>query len=216
VSKLHTGALADYGMLCEEELDWRLEDSHRYHESGGRETIDVGVVNLPEGTYASPTSLASSQVGVVVGAMTPGGEVTVDLNAPQPAPLPSVRTPTWELVIAYARARYTDCSWLKFVLADMHVRDYQGRAKYGVPLASDNGRDHLIDAYQEIMDFAVYLASELNRRDVPLSLEFGDLARERGEVFDPNEGDLLDLFHEAVASVVSLRRIITERDGAKP
>lgn len=150
------------------------------------------------------------------GLVAPGGELTVDLNAPQPAPLPSARTPTWELVIAYARASYTDCNWLKSVLADMHVRDYQGRAKYGVPLASDNGRDHLIDAYQEIMDFAVYLASELDRRGVSLSLEFGDLAHERGEVFDPNEGDLLDLFHEAVASVVSLRRIITERDRAKP
>lgn len=54
------------------------------------------------------------------------------------------------------------------VLEDMHARDRVGRERYGVALTSGNGRDHLIDAYQEALDLAAYLAAELDEHGVGL------------------------------------------------
>ena len=58
----------------------------------------------------------------------------------QPDPKPNDGTPIWALVIA-----------------DMKARDRFGRDRYGTPLQSYNGRDALRDAYEEILDAAVYL-----------------------------------------------------------
>lgn len=69
---------------------------------------------------------------------------TENLSTPQPPPKPGTAAPTWELVIA-----------------DMKARDDFGRAKYGTPLRSDNGRDHLVDAYQEALDLCVYLRAAI-------------------------------------------------------
>jgi hypothetical protein len=65
-------------------------------------------------------------------------------SAPQPNQLPAV----WDLV-----------------LADMRQRDADGRAKYGTPLQPHNGRDALVDAYQEALDLAVYLRQAIYERD---------------------------------------------------
>lgn len=43
------------------------------------------------------------------------------------------------------------------ILDDMRAREAAGIARYGVPLTADNGRDHLLDAYQEALDLLVYL-----------------------------------------------------------
>ncbi len=51
------------------------------------------------------------------------------------------------------------------VLADMGARDAEGRRKYGTPLQPDNGRDALIDAYQEALDLVVYLRQAIYERD---------------------------------------------------
>jgi hypothetical protein len=42
------------------------------------------------------------------------------------------------------------------VIADMRERDVLGIAKYGTPLQPFNGRDPLVDMYQEGMDLAKY------------------------------------------------------------
>lgn len=63
-----------------------------------------------------------------------------DLNREQLAPNPNSGRPVWEMVIE-----------------DMQARDLAGRAKYGVPLQAGNGRDALLDAYQESLDQTVYL-----------------------------------------------------------
>ena len=68
-------------------------------------------------------------------------------NTPQPKPKTTTSTAVWDLVIA-----------------DMKERDHIGRAKYGVPLQHDNGRDHLVDAYQEALDLAVYLRAAIEAR----------------------------------------------------
>ena len=43
------------------------------------------------------------------------------------------------------------------VIKDMQTRDHIGVARYGTRLQSFNGRKALVDAYQEVLDLAVYL-----------------------------------------------------------
>ncbi len=50
------------------------------------------------------------------------------------------------------------------VMEDLRERKAMGKKKYGVAHQHDNGRDHLIDAYQEILDAAVYLRAEIEKR----------------------------------------------------
>lgn len=65
----------------------------------------------------------------------------------QPPPQPNTSKPIWELVIA-----------------DMYERDHVGRQRYGTPLQTNNGRDALVDAYQEALDLAVYLRQAIEER----------------------------------------------------
>lgn len=64
----------------------------------------------------------------------------------QPAPTGDGQ-PVWDLVID-----------------DMRERDNLGRQRYNTPLRSWNGRDALVDAYQEVLDLAVYMRQELEER----------------------------------------------------
>lgn len=65
----------------------------------------------------------------------------------QPAPTPNGSRPIWELVVE-----------------DMQERDRVGRQRYGTPLQAHNGRDALVDAYQEALDLAVYLRQAIEER----------------------------------------------------
>ena len=65
----------------------------------------------------------------------------------QPPPVPTQSRPVWELVIE-----------------DMQARDHIGRELYGIPLQCHNGRDALIDAYQEALDLCVYLRQVIEER----------------------------------------------------
>lgn len=47
------------------------------------------------------------------------------------------------------------------VVADMEERNRLGTEKYGKPLQIGNGRVPLVDAYQEILDLAVYLRQQI-------------------------------------------------------
>ncbi len=66
----------------------------------------------------------------------------------QPPPKPNAGPPVWDLVIQ-----------------DMRDRDLVGRERYGTPLQPHNGRDALVDAYQEVLDAAVYLRQAIYERD---------------------------------------------------
>ena len=88
----------------------------------------------------------------------------------QPPPVVTDRRPTWEIVIAHVAQLQHDGAHaalcveedvFPLVLTDMRERDALGRERYGTPLTSGNGRDHLIDAYQELLDGCVYLMNEL-------------------------------------------------------
>ncbi len=74
------------------------------------------------------------------------------LTTPQPAPKPNTEVSVWDLVIT-----------------DMKSRDDFGRKKYGTPLQPNNGRDSLVDAYQEALDLCVYLRQEIEERKRCLS-----------------------------------------------
>jgi len=47
------------------------------------------------------------------------------------------------------------------VLEDIRVRDEFGKQKYGTRLQPFNGRDPLIDGYQEALDLTVYLRAAI-------------------------------------------------------
>jgi hypothetical protein len=67
---------------------------------------------------------------------------------PQPAPIKTEsEEDVWDLVIE-----------------DMKDRSVFGIKKYGTPLQVSNGRDSLVDAYQEALDLCVYLRQEIERR----------------------------------------------------
>jgi len=54
----------------------------------------------------------------------------------------------------------------KMVLTDVINRSIHGRSIYGGFLTADNGRDNLVDAYQEAIDLVLYLRAEIERRHV--------------------------------------------------
>lgn len=63
-----------------------------------------------------------------------------NLNKYEPAPIANESTPIWDLV-----------------KSDIEERNEAGIEKYGVALQANNGRNPLIDAYQEALDLVVYL-----------------------------------------------------------
>lgn len=52
----------------------------------------------------------------------------------------------------------------KLVLKDMQDRIDMGFIKYGTVLKAHNGRDPLLDAYEEVIDLAMYLRQEIYER----------------------------------------------------
>lgn len=66
------------------------------------------------------------------------------LNKEEPAPKPSEHPAVWGLVIK-----------------DMQDRDHFGAQKYGQRLKPHDGRNTLVDAYQEVLDLAVYLRKKI-------------------------------------------------------
>lgn len=75
--------------------------------------------------------------------------MTTRVTTEQPAPVMNTRRPLWGLVVD-----------------DMRARDLEGRRRYGTPLQAGNGRDSLVDAYQEALDLVVYLRQVMAERDL--------------------------------------------------
>ena len=70
------------------------------------------------------------------------------VNSPEPDPVKNNHPAVWDLV-----------------KKDMAERDAIGEQKYGTRLQPHNGRDALVDAYQEVLDLAVYLRQAIYERD---------------------------------------------------
>ena len=54
---------------------------------------------------------------------------------------------------------------LDLVRQDFEDRAETGKAKYGTYLRANNGRDALMDAYQEAVDLCMYLRQAMFERD---------------------------------------------------
>jgi len=50
------------------------------------------------------------------------------------------------------------------VIKDLQDREVVGIKRYGTPLQTENGRDALMDAYQEALDLVMYLKQVLLER----------------------------------------------------
>ncbi len=85
-------------------------------------------------------------------------------NTPEPPPKPINRPASWPQVIEFLQAHFTETPERLALEAAMTERHAIGTQKYGVPLTAGNGRKHLVDAYQEALDLAVYLRTELEER----------------------------------------------------
>ena len=101
----------------------------------------------------------------------------------QPPPKTTDRRPSWDIVVSYVDQLRRENAHVVFgvagdviglVLSDMRERDAVGRQRYGTPLTSGNGRDHLVDAYQELLDSCVYLMNELDEHGVDLSTHLAE------------------------------------------
>lgn len=66
---------------------------------------------------------------------------------PQPAPVRNQHPAVWDAVVE-----------------DIRARDAAGEKKYGVRLQPFNGREAVVDAYQEALDLAVYLKQAILER----------------------------------------------------
>ena len=53
----------------------------------------------------------------------------------------------------------------QLVIADLLEREKRGIAKYGRTLETHNGRNALVDAYEEALDLAQYLKQEILERE---------------------------------------------------
>lgn len=70
------------------------------------------------------------------------------VNEKQPKAVPNESPAIWDLVVN-----------------DMLDRDDMGKRKHGTRLQAGNGRDALIDAYQEALDLVVYLRQAIEERN---------------------------------------------------
>lgn len=54
---------------------------------------------------------------------------------------------------------------LPLVLYDLYQRVEKGKKEYGEPLKTFNGRNALRDAYEEVLDLAMYLRQQLEEQE---------------------------------------------------
>ncbi|RKH13779.1 hypothetical protein D7X74_21260 [Corallococcus sp. CA047B] len=136
---------------------------------------------------------------------------------PQPAPAANDKAAVWDLVAQdleqdegrLAAGPMPSRPWAErhvvaLVRADAKARDVYGREHYGTPLQAGNGRDALVDAYQEALDLAVYLRQALEEQ--------------RESAFTPDRQDyvvehLTLLYANARGTVRHLRWLLYARDG---
>ena len=55
---------------------------------------------------------------------------------------------------------------LELVVKDLNDRAEVGKEKYGTYLMTNNGRDSLMDAYQEALDLVMYLRQAIEERKI--------------------------------------------------
>jgi hypothetical protein len=76
----------------------------------------------------------------------------------------------WPLVIQDVEEIYAPSLLRDRFIAEVRSRNVDGIAKYGTPLQTHNGRNPLVDAFQEAMDLTVYLRQAVEEGHPVLSL----------------------------------------------
>lgn len=137
----------------------------------------------------------------------------------QPAPKATDRKPMWPAVIDYIEHNYDNAegqTTVSDLIADMQARDKIGRERYGVPLTSKNGRDAMVDAYQELLDYVVYVRTWLDEQGIePLAPEIAEPTDERpsatidGKIahrgLDDRERMMLTMYTASVEMLLQMR-----------
>lgn len=106
-------------------------------------------------------------------ALREGSFLGETLNAAkhEPPPVPNESQPIYELV-----------------MADIEARAQEGKKKYGTYIQATNGRNALMDAYQEALDLAMYLRQKLEE-DAPSPVSEG-LALQAGRASEKSTAGL--------------------------
>jgi len=129
--------------------------------------------------------------------------------------------PLWPLIIAELEVEATKASdaasskWgtdidatrakiIRAMIDEMKLRHEFGVAKYGVPLVAHNERDHLVDAYQELLDALVYLRADIEKH--------GGFPTKTKENWHARDGFLVRLYKQLLDDVMELRAMIAERN----
>lgn len=133
----------------------------------------------------------------------------------QPSPIVTNRRPSWEIVTSYVDQLWNENAYgssgvIAIVLSDMRERDVIGHQRYGTRLTAGNGRDHLVDAYQELLDGCVYIATALEEHGVgPSTLIDEDQVPDRAKRWHLH--CVQQLFASQVRAAIQLRALIEER-----
>lgn len=126
-----------------EDFGWRQGDIVRQSlDAMGLPGLRVTAEKIPALAYIDDRAVTFRGWDEALSSLT--GDPVQDQPPPVPNDLPAV----WDLVIE-----------------DMRSRDAVGRERYGTPLQPHNGRDPLVDAYQEALDLVVYLRQAIAERD---------------------------------------------------
>lgn len=137
----------------------------------------------------------------------------------QPAPKATDKRPMWPEVIAYVQRNYEDdkdgLQAVALLTTDMGERDRVGRERYGVPLTAGNGRNALIDAYQELLDFVVYLRTELEERGIEPFTPEVSAGRSKDNPPTIIEAMVMQLFCGATETLLQLRGAIRAIEEGK-
>lgn len=140
--------------------------------------------------------------------------------APQPPPKNDPKAkPLWPMIIAECEIRAAEhfrvgtrddevkAKAVRAMASDMQKRHKFGVGKYGVPLVAKNDRDHLSDAYQELLDAIVYLRAQIESLgglpDPPLKIYAKDLQFRA----------LIRIYAQTLENAIEIRTLLAERDG---
>lgn len=88
-----------------------------------------------------------------------------DLNEHEPPPVPNERQGCWEF---FLRTHPLLKEQAPDFVSVIRERDRIGRQKYKTPLQPFNGRDPLVDTFQELLDALVYLTQAIMEVEVDL------------------------------------------------
>ena len=147
---------------------------------------------------ASPEGRTEHYAGVTIGLPAATSEragncVEASVNIPEPMPTPNTHPAVWDLV-----------------MSDMAERDQIGAKKYGTRLQPHNGRDFLVDAYQESLDLVVYLRGEIHQRNGGFVGHYNALAKDVNQNAvskgwwdeDRNDGEMICLMHSELSEAL--------------